>query len=50
MFSLFSFGDVTKVSVLINALSGLSSSFTVLFLFWTITILAKKLVLHHSGR
>ncbi|WP_324675996.1 DUF2723 domain-containing protein [Hymenobacter sp. GOD-10R] len=43
--SLFSFGDVTKVSVLINALSALSSSFTVLFLFWTITILAKKLVL-----
>ncbi|MDF7813302.1 DUF2723 domain-containing protein [Hymenobacter sp. YC55] len=49
LFSLLSFGDVTKVSVLINALSGLSSSFTVLFLFWTITILAKKLVLHHSG-
>lgn len=43
--SLFSFGDVTKVSVLINALSALSSSFTVLFLFWTITIIAKKLVL-----
>ncbi|HEX8349326.1 MAG TPA: DUF2723 domain-containing protein, partial [Hymenobacter sp.] len=43
--SLFSFGDVTKVAVLINALSALSSSFTILFLFWTITILAKKLVL-----
>ncbi|WP_400193644.1 DUF2723 domain-containing protein [Hymenobacter sp. B81] len=49
IFSLFSFGDVTKVSVLINALSALSSSFTVLFLFWTITMLAKKLVLGRPG-
>ncbi|TGE13786.1 glycosyltransferase family 117 protein [Hymenobacter elongatus] len=47
LFSLFAFGDVTKVSVLINTLSALSSSFTVLFLFWTITMLAKKLVFHH---
>ena len=43
--SLLSFGDVTKVAVLINALSGLSSAFTVLFLFWIITRLAGKLVL-----
>jgi hypothetical protein len=45
LFSLFSFGDVTKVAVLINALSGLSSAFTVLFLFWIITRMARKLVL-----
>ncbi|MDU0371824.1 DUF2723 domain-containing protein [Hymenobacter endophyticus] len=49
LFSLLSFGDVTKVSVLVNALSALSSSFTVLFLFWSITMLAKKLVLHRPG-
>ena len=49
LFSLLSFGDVTKVSVLVNALSGLSSSFTVLFLFWSITMLAKKLVLGRPG-
>ncbi|UOQ53166.1 glycosyltransferase family 117 protein [Hymenobacter cellulosivorans] len=49
LFSLFSFGDVTKVSVLINFLSALSSSFTVLFLFWTITMLAKKIVVHQPG-
>ncbi|QIL75832.1 DUF2723 domain-containing protein [Hymenobacter sp. HDW8] len=48
IFSLFSFGDVTKVAVLVNALSALSSSFTVLFLFWTITMLAKKLVMHRA--
>jgi hypothetical protein len=45
LMSLFSFGDVTKVAVLVNALSALSSSFTVLFLFWIITRLARKLLL-----
>ncbi|SNR43082.1 glycosyltransferase family 117 protein [Hymenobacter mucosus] len=49
LFSLLSFGDVTKVSVLVNTLSALSSSFTVLFLFWSITMMAKKLVLHRPG-
>ena len=50
LFSLFSFGDVTKVAVLINALSGLSSAFTVLFLFWIITRMARKLVLREAVR
>lgn len=49
LFSMLSFGDVTKVSILVNALSALSSSFTVLFLFWIITMLAKKLVMHRPG-
>ena len=44
-FSLFAFGDVTKVAMMINAISVLSSSFTVLFLFWSITMLAKKIML-----
>ena len=48
LFSLFSFGDVTKVAVLINALSWLSSAFTVLFLFWIITRMARKLVLREA--
>jgi len=48
LFSLFSFGDVTKVAVLINALSALSSAFTVLFLFWIITRLGRKLVLREA--
>jgi hypothetical protein len=43
-FSLFAFGDVTKVPVMINILSALSSAFTILFLFWTITHIAKKIV------
>ena len=49
LMSLFAFGDVTKVAVLVNTLSALSSAFTVLFLFWIITLLAKKLVLHRPG-
>ena len=42
-FSLFAFGDVTKVALMINLMSALCSSFTILFLFWTITHLSKKI-------
>ncbi|MGI4865679.1 MAG: glycosyltransferase family 117 protein [Janthinobacterium lividum] len=48
LLSLFSFGDTSKVAILINALSGLSSAFTVLFLFWIITRLGRKLLLARS--
>ncbi len=44
-FSLFAFGDVSKVALMVNVMSALSSSFTILFLFWTITHLAKKIAL-----
>jgi Protein of unknown function (DUF2723) len=43
-FSLFAGGDVTKVALLVNAMSGLASAFTILFLFWTITHLAIKII------
>jgi hypothetical protein len=43
-FSLFAFGDVSKVGMMINAMSALCSAFTILFLFWTITALALKLI------
>ncbi len=42
-FSLFAFGNVENVAFMINIMSALSSSFTILFLFWSITMLAKKL-------
>lgn len=45
-FSLFAFGDTSKVALMINAMSALSSSFTILFLFWTITLLARKFMMH----
>ena len=44
MFSFLALGDVTKVAYWINVVSVLSSSFTILFMFWSITMLAKKVV------
>lgn len=41
-FSLFAFGDVTKVAMMINAMSALCSSATVMLLFWSITMLGLK--------
>jgi len=43
-FSLFAGNDVTNVARMINMVSVISSAFTILFLFWTITHLAKKIV------
>ncbi len=42
-FAMFT-GDVTEIAKMVNFMSALASAFTILFLFWTITILAKKLV------
>ena len=45
-FSLFSFGDVQHVAKMVNIMSALSSGLTILFLYWSITMLAKKLFVH----
>jgi hypothetical protein len=42
-FSIFAGGDVTKVAYMVNFMSALSSAFTILFLFWSISILARKI-------
>ena len=42
-FTLFA-SDPSQVAMMVNAMSGLLSALTILFLFWTITHLAKKLV------
>ena len=44
IFSFFALGDVTQVAYWINMVSVLSSSFSILFLFWTITLLGRKLL------
>ena len=41
-FSLFAGGDVTKVAMMVNVMSALCSGLTIVFLFWTITMLARK--------
>lgn len=43
-FSLFAGNDLKMISILINILSALMSAFTILFLFWTITLMARKIV------
>lgn len=42
-FSLFAFGDTSKVAMMVNIMSALSSSATILFLFWSITMLGLKI-------
>jgi len=42
-FNLFA-GSPSQVAVMVNIMSALASAFTILFLFWTITHLAKKIV------
>jgi len=43
-FSLFAFGNEALVARMVNTMSALASGFTILFLFWSITMLAKKVV------
>ena len=49
IFSLFAFGNVANVALMVNIMSALCSSFTILFLFWSITIFARKAVLMNGG-
>jgi len=48
-FSLFAFGDTAKVAMMINSMSAFSSALTILFLFWTITLLGRKLIKAENG-
>lgn len=43
-FTEFVGSDLSKVAMMINAMSALSSGLTIMFLFWSITMLAKKVV------
>ena len=49
MFSLLAGGDVTQVAFWVNMLSVLSSAFFVLFIFWSITHLAKRVLKVKTG-
>jgi hypothetical protein len=40
--TLFAFGDTSKVALMMNGLSALCSGFAILFLFWTITHLVRR--------
>ncbi len=43
-FSLFALGEVSRVAFWINTMSAVAGGLAVMFLFWTINILARKLV------
>ncbi len=44
-FSTFAFGDPSKIALMVNMVSVVSSAFTILFTFWIITNLLQKVVL-----
>ena len=48
-FTLFAGGNVSKVAEMVNAMSALASAFTILFLFWTITHLARKILIKEEN-
>ncbi len=48
-FTLFA-SDATQAAAMVNALSALASAFTILFLFWTITHLARKVLMRPDNQ
>ena len=42
--------DASKISLMVNAMSGLLSALTILLLFWTISHLVRKLVVKDDGK
>jgi hypothetical protein len=49
VFSLLSIGDNAKVPHYTNMMSGMASAATIMFLFWTITALAKKMLIDKTA-
>ncbi len=49
LFSLFA-SDQSQVALMLNTLSALASAFTIMFLFWSITHMARKLVKSDKGQ
>lgn len=47
-FAMFAFNDETKVALMVNMVSVFSSAFTILFMFWSSTIVLRKLVSRFS--
>src|SRR5690606_1965264 len=50
VFTLFAGGNEEKVAAMVNAMSALASAFTILFLFWTITHLARKILIKNEDQ
>ncbi len=50
MFSFLAMGDVTQVAYWINIVSVLASGFSILFLFWSLTLLGRKIFNIEKGK
>ncbi len=48
-FTLFAGGNTSHVAAMVNSMSALASAFTILFLFWTITHLARKIIIRKDN-
>ncbi len=48
IFTLLAGNDVTQVAKMVNAMSALASALTILFLFWSVTHLARKIVVKND--
>ncbi len=48
LFSLITLRDPMTAGFMVNAMSAIASGFSILFLFWSITLLGKKLVLKYG--
>jgi hypothetical protein len=48
-FTLFAGGNTSHVAAMVNSMSALVSAFTILFLFWTITHLARKIIIRKEN-
>ena len=48
-FTLFAGGNTSHVAATVNAMSAFASAFTILFLFWTITHLARRIIIPNEN-
>jgi MFS family permease len=48
-FTLFAGGNTSHVAAMVNSMSAFASAFTILFLFWTITHLARKIMIRNEN-
>lgn len=46
-FAMFT-SDVTQIAYMVNFMSGLASAFTILFMFWSMTLLLKKVIKNYE--
>lgn len=49
LFTKFAGGDLSRVAIMMNSMSALAAAFTILFLFWSITHLSRRLLLRNSN-